>query len=316
MDLTAAIRVKIDRLRTAKTARYNALSSAIERDVSYLTNRSAELFTKLEDALEADALGKPNDAEDLKRFKEEEVFKEEKEDVMDEDDDDKTDDPQLKEKHSMHEIYDVDEEAALYYGNGSDEKYYERRPESKEYYDPTGSRHPSLYAGVPRPASRTPSVSAKPPPKSDSPTAKPDTPNSIAPAAIVQAITDLVHVPTKSDSRPESLVSYLRSRAQQTQSLLADKHTSLTQMRQKHDIAMKRLDKLQADLEKVSHKWESEERARIQTESTTVLGKRKREETDDIAHKRWKNWGLKGVEWGVLFGFGVASAVGMNKLNQ
>jgi hypothetical protein len=315
MDLTAAIRLKIDRLRTAKTARYNALSSAIERDVAYLTNRSAELFTKLEDALEADALGKPNDAEDLKRFKEEEVLKEEREDVIDEDDDDKTDDPQLKEKHSIHDIYDVDEDRDLYYGNRPEEKYYERRPELKEYYDPTGSRHPSLYAGVPRPVSRTPSVSAKPPAKSDSPTVKPDTPNSVAPTAVVQAITDLVHIPTKSNSPPESLVSYLRSRAQQTQSLLAEKHASLTQMRQKHDIAMKRLDKLQADLEKVSQKWESEERARIQTESTTVLGKRKRENTDDTPQK-WKNWGLKGVEWGVLFGFGVASAVGMNKLNQ
>jgi hypothetical protein len=79
---------------------------------------------------------------------------------------------------------------------------------------------------------------------------------------------------------------------------------------------MKRLDKLQSDLEKVSQRWEAEERARIQSESTTALGKRKREDTDDGARKMWKVWGLKGVEWGVLFGVGVASAMGVSKLNQ
>jgi hypothetical protein len=309
MDLTAAIRLKIDRLRTAKTARYNALSSAIERDVAFLTHRSAELFTKLEDALEADALGKPNDVEDLKRYKEEESVKEE---IIDDDEYDKatTDDP-VKEKHTemMHDVYDVDEEKEMYYGNGVEEKYYDRRPE-KEYYDPAHSRLPSLYAGIPRPASRTPSVSAKGPPKPDSPHLKPESPTSVVPA-----ITDLNPPPAKSET-PESLVSYLRSRAQETQSVLAEKHTSLAQMRQKHDIAMKRLDKLQSDLEKVSQKWEAEERARIQSESTTALGKRKREDNEDTAQKRWTSWGLKGVEWSVLFGFGVASAVGVSKLNH
>jgi hypothetical protein len=79
---------------------------------------------------------------------------------------------------------------------------------------------------------------------------------------------------------------------------------------------MKRLDKLQSELEKVSQKWEAEERARIQSESTTALGKRKRDEEDTTVAKRWKTLGLKGMEWGVLFGIGVASAVGMSKLNQ
>jgi hypothetical protein len=82
---------------------------------------------------------------------------------------------------------------------------------------------------------------------------------------------------------------------------------------------MKRLDRLLSDLEKVSQKWESEERERIQTESTTALGKRKRDEEDTTtatAAKRWKTFGLKGIEWGMLFGIGVVSAVGVSKLNQ
>jgi hypothetical protein len=314
MDLTAAIRLKIERLRSAKTARYHALSGAIERDVAYLTNRSAELFTKLEDALEADALGKPNDAEDLKRFKEEQVFKADKDDVVDEDDDEKIllDEPMGREKHTemVQEVYDVDEDKDLYYANGLDDKYYDRRPETKEHYEPGTSRPSSLfYVGIPNPPSRTPSVTAKP--------AKQDSPKPESSTTIVPAITDLIPVLLKPESSPpESLVSYLRSRAQETQSLLAEKHTSLTHLRQKHDLAMKRLDKLQSDLEKVSQRWEAEERARIQSESTTALGKRKRDDTDDGGRKMWKTWGLKGVEWGVLFGVGVASAMGVSKLNQ
>src|SRR5438046_9598794 len=69
MDLTAAIRLKIDRLRTAKTTRYNALSSAVEREVAMLTHRSAALFTKLEDALEANVLG--NSSANPEEFKKE-----------------------------------------------------------------------------------------------------------------------------------------------------------------------------------------------------------------------------------------------------
>src|SRR5437773_8228986 len=68
MDLTAAIRLKIDSLRTAKTTRYHALSSTIEREVALLTNQSADLFTKLEDALEADVLGNTSvNPEELKK---------------------------------------------------------------------------------------------------------------------------------------------------------------------------------------------------------------------------------------------------------
>ena len=79
---------------------------------------------------------------------------------------------------------------------------------------------------------------------------------------------------------------------------------------------MKRLDKLQTDLEKVSRKWEEEERARIQSESTTALGKRKREGQDTQGRPSWKKIGLKSVEWGVVFGVGVLGTMGINKFQH
>ena len=263
MDLTASIRIKIDRLRSAKTARYNALSTSIEREVTLLTHRSAHLFTKLEDALEANVLGNTTDTEELKKFKEEEEEREEEDggggggegDIV-------TDESSIREKHSenVQEVYDIDEEKEINYDQESD----------------------------------------------------------------VPATTSAIHEPVVNISvKPsDTLVSELRSRAQETQSLLAEKHSSLTLLRQKHDIAMKRLDKLQADLEKVSQKWEAEERMRIQNESTSALGKRKqREDEDNDAlenphRKGWRTWGIKGVEWGVLFGIGMASAVGMSKFQH
>jgi hypothetical protein len=260
MDLTAAIRLKIDRLRSAKTARYNALSTSIERELALLTRQSADLFTKLEDALESNVLGTSTDAEELKKFKEEEGDK----DGMVEEDADLTEESSIREKNfeNTHEVYDIEEEKEGYYDQESD----------------------------------------------------------------LPATTSVTHetviIPPGKPS--DTLVSDLRSRAQETQSLLAEKHAFLTHLRQKHDLAMKRLDKLQADLEKVSQKWEAEERARIQAESTTALGKRKREDQDDDSNigensarkKAWKTWGIKGVEWGVLFGIGVASAVGMSKFQH
>lgn len=308
MDLTAAIRLKIDRLRNSKTVRYNALSTSIEREVALLTQRSAELFTKLEDALEASVIGKSDDLEDLKIKEEEEIGEEQ-------DGDDKMDDSPVREKQTEHinEIYDVDEDKDIYYGNEMDGKYYDRRQDTRNYYDPVIESKPistSLYSGV-RPPSRTPSLSTKPPQKQDDTTTA--TTNA---GTAIPAMSD-IHPPSKSNDAksPESVVAYLRKRAQETQILLAEKHTALTELRKKHDIAMKRLDKLQSDLEHVSQKWESEERARIQSESTTALGKRKREEDDEPMTKRWKAFGLKGIEWGVLFGIGVASAMGVSKLN-
>jgi hypothetical protein len=258
MDLTAAIRFKIDRLRSAKTARYNALSSAIEQEVAILTQRSAELFTKLEDALEASVLGNSTDTEKFKTLKEQEVKKEG--DVVEEDGeaDEKvmTDESSIKEP--IQDLYDIEEE--------------------KDVYDDHESEVPA---------------------------------NTNIPVT-----NDVVVATTRA---PTFHVSGLRSRAQETQTQLAEKHASLTILRQKHDIAMKRLDKLQFDLEKVSQKWEAEERRRIQTESTSALGKRKREDQDDDGEgprKTWKRLGIKGVEWGVLFGIGVVSAVGLNKLQH
>lgn len=245
MDLTAAIRLKIDRLRTAKTTRYNALSSAVEREVAILTHRSADLFTKLEDALEANVLGNSSASPDeLKK-------EDEGEEVTEEDVDGEivTDESSIRDRHAENaqEAYEVEEER---------ETYYDHEQE-------------------------VPAV-------------------AIDPANIKNSVTDL------------------RIRAQETQKLLAEKHAYLAQLRTKHDHAMKRLDKLQADLEKVSERWEMEERTRIQTESTTALGKRKREETEDEEgpRKNWKMWGIKSVEWGVLFGVGVVSAVGMSKLQH
>lgn len=275
MDLTVSIRLKIDRLRTAKTARYNALSTAIEKEIALLTQRSAELFTKLEDALEADVLGKSDEPEDLKRVGDEEEV--EKEDVIDEDGG--AEESLIKERHAdpIQEGYGY--EGDPYYGHEVDGKYYERR-------------QPSL----------TPSISAKAQKQEE--------------AATNDATTAPALTEAGSSVKPsEPLVSHLRSGAQETQRLLAEKHAALTSLRQKHETAMKRLDRLQRDLETVSQKWEAEERARIQSESTTALGKRKREDEDhENRPKRWKTLGLKGVEWGVLFGFGVISAVGISKL--
>ena len=263
MDLTAAIRLKIDRLRSAKTARYNALSTSIEREVALLTHRNALLFTKLEDALEVNVLGNSTaDQEDLKKFKEEEGG--EKDAIVDEDMEEQgtTDESSIREKHSENaapqEVYDIDEEKeAVYYDHESD---------------------------------------------------------------IPAATSDTAMVIPIKHSDNDTVVSDLRRRAQETQLLLAEKHSSLTHLRQKHELAMKRLDKLQSDLIKVSQKWEAEERLRIQNESTTALGKRKREDDDDAGieneRKGWRHWGIKGVEWGAIFGIGIASAVGMSKFQH
>jgi hypothetical protein len=258
MDLTAAIISKIERLRSAKTARYNALSASIEREVALLTHRSAALFTKLEDALEVNVLGNTTNPEELRKMKEEEGDRER---IVDEDNDGEdqviTDESSIKEKQSENAIeqYDIDEEKGEYYDHESD-----------------------------------------------------------VPVA-TSVITDPVSIKPSHD-----LVSDLRSRAQETQRLLVEKHSSLAQLRQKHDLAMKRLDKLQFDLEKVSKKWEAEERQRIQSESTSALGKRKRDEEDNgegSAYRNWRRWGQRGVEWGVIFGIGVASAaVGMSKFQH
>jgi len=249
MDLTASIRLKIDRLRTAKTLRFTALSTAIEREVGYLTNQSADLFSKLEDALESSVLGNT------------EILEHElaKTIVSDEDVEDK---------------FATDESSVR-----QDVPPYEEGLE----------KTPAEYYGINEPVDQPPVV--------------------VSPVEVV--------VPVKPS---DSAVSELRKRAQETQTLLAEKHAALTQLRSKHEVAMKRLDKLQTDLERVSQKWEAEERARIQTESSSALGKRKREDADegdtDGIKKSWKAWGLRGIEWGVLLGIGVASTVGINKLNQ
>src|SRR5579862_1146873 len=158
MDLTAAIRSKIDSLRTTKTIRYNALSLAVEREVAVLTHRSAQLFTKLEDALEADTLGKSEDADNLNG---EEV---EKEGIVEEEEE-KVEEQTNREKHSetVPEVYDVDDDVKdMYYGTEIGSKYYDPRTDERAHYDSIETQHPStsLYAGI-RPPSRNPSVSSK-----------------------------------------------------------------------------------------------------------------------------------------------------------
>jgi hypothetical protein len=312
MDLTAAIHLKIEHLRNTKTSRYNTLAASIEREVATLTRRSALLFSKLEDALEADVLDKLDDLEDMKE-------EDTEMDVIAEEDEDAgkgaNSDSPTRDKHTdtMQEIYDVDDDKDIDYDQDMEAKYYDHPSESKEYFNPVISSRQastSLYAGI-RPPSRTPSLSSKAPPKQDDVVT-----NGVNNNTAITTVNDLVPASKSSESKPP-VVSYLRSKAQETQTLLAKKNISLTQLRQKHDLAMKRLDKLQSDLEKVSQKWEAEERARIQTESTTALGKRKREEEDagDGSHKRWKNWGKKGVEWSALFGLGVVGAVGLSKFS-
>ena len=309
MDLTAAIRRKIDRLRNAKTTRYHALTTAVERELVVLTGRSTDLFTKLEDALEADVLGKSEEGDKLK------------DDLMeteagnDEEEEEKVEEQPIRGKHTetVPEVYEeeVSEDVKdMYYGKDAELNYYDRRGDSNGYYEPVEPRQPttSLYAGI-RPPSRTPSLSTKAPQrKHDDVT----TTTTKAPS-----ITDQVPTTKPSDAESEMSVTVLRSRAQETQDLLVEKQSFLLQLRQKHDLAMKRLDKLQADLEKVSQRWEEEERARIQTETTTALGKRKRDEEDAQGSKKnWRNIGLKSVEWGVFFGIGVVSAMGMNKFQH
>jgi hypothetical protein len=274
MDLTAAIRFKIDRLRAAKTARFNALSSAIEREVALLTHQSADLFTKLEDALEADVLGDNTVDEDMEMDKE--LGKEDEEEEDEEVDESLLRAQRVSDKLAR-EVYDVI--------GDEDKEAHHNDPEYDYYY------------GRSREKSRTPSIiAAKPPPNT---TTKQEDSTTVNSTVVI----------VKKPSDPPSSVGDLRSRAQTTQTLLAEKHSSLVQLRAKHDLAMKRLDKLQSDLGKVSQKWEAEERARLQSESVSVLGKRKRDVEDAGEPERrddgWKRWGLKSVEWGLVFGFGV-----------
>jgi hypothetical protein len=268
MDLTAAIRLKIDRLRAGKTARFNALSSAIEREVALLTHQSADLFTKLEDALEADVLGDNTGDEEMEMDKELEKEEDEEEE---EEVDESLREQRLSDKLAK-EVYDV---------IGDEDKEV---PHNDTEYD--------YYYGRSREKSRTPSIS-KPPHAT-----KQEDSTTINSTVVI----------VKKPSNDPSSVGDLRSRAQTTQAILAEKHASLVQLRAKHDFAMKRLDKLQSDLEKVSQKWEAEERARLQSESVSVLGKRKRDAEDageGERRERWKKWGLKSIEWGMVFGFGV-----------
>ena len=271
MDLTAAIRLKIDRLRAGKTARFNALSSAIEREVALLTHQSADLFTKLEDALEADVLGDNTGDEDMEMDKE--LEKEEDEEEEEEEVDESLQQNRISDKLAG-EVYDV---------IGDEDKEV---PHNDTEYD--------YYYGRSREKSHTPSIMAAKAP----PTTKQEDSTTVNSTVVV----------VKKPSDHPSSVGDLRSRAQTTQALLAEKHASLVQLRAKHDLAMKRLDKLQSDLEKVSQKWEAEERARLQSESVSVLGKRKRDVEDAGEGERregWKKWGLKSIEWGMVFGFGV-----------
>ena len=315
MDLTASIRFKIDFLRTAKTNRYNALAQAVEREVFILTHRSAELFNKLEDALEADVLPK---SEEMDKLKEEQMNKEQ---GMVEEEEDEQDENIMahstKGKHTetVQEDYPVDDDVKdMYYGTETGAKYYDQRTDTKGFYDPIETRHvpsTSLYAGI-RPPSRTPSVSSKAPPK------KPEDTTTTTTVPTVPSVTDLVPIAKATDTEEDTSVASLRKRAQETQSLLAEKHAFLTNLRQKHDAAMKRLDKLQADLEKVSQKWEEEERTRIQSESRTALGKRKRdeEEGDSTVANSWKKIAIKGVEMGIMIGIGVVSTWGIEKFQH
>jgi hypothetical protein len=309
MDLTASIRSKIDVLRTAKTTRYNALASAVEREVVILTHRNAALFNKLEDALEADVLPKP---EGMEKLKEEEGEFEPVGEEEEEGESVAAPSNSIKGKHTVTvpDEYHIDEDVKdMYYGTDAASKYYEPHTEGKGYYDPIETRHAptSLYAGI-RPPSRTPSLASKAPAK------KPE--ESITTAPTVPSVTDLAILAKPSiDSDEDGSVASLRKRAEETQSLLSDKHTFLSQLRQKHDMAMKRLDKLQTDLEKVSQKWEEEERTRIQSESTTALGKRKREE-DGAGGKNWKKLAIKSVEMGIMIGVGVVGTLGMEKFQR
>jgi len=309
MDLTTSIRLKIDVLRRSKIARYNALSESIESELRILNERNAEIFAKLEDALEADVLGKPDDLDGLKRIKE----GLEKDEIVNEQEYEETvgvDESRIREGYHdqapgaqapVPPAATEPEYEDYYDENGRD--YYYRR---SGRYDPVieAKQNPVVVKqGTPSP----PQTSHK---RDDTATTT-ATPNDV-PTAPVQVTNNL---PSISEAKVESPVSYLRSRAQETQRLLAEKQQSLTQLKQKHELAMKRLDKLQSDLENVSEKWEAEERARIQSESKTVLGKRKRDD-DEVDHARWKTWGLKGIEWSLLVGLGIASAVGANKFHQ
>jgi len=273
MDLTASIRLKLDRLRTAKTARFNALSSAIEQEVASLTHQSADLFTKLEDALEADVLD--DNALDGEMEMDRDLEKEEEEA------EDDVDEPVHEQKTLEREVYDV---------IGDEEKEAKNETEYDYYY------------GRSREKSQTPSIAANPPPTKQ---------------GDATTINSLI---IKKPSDTSSSVADLRSRAQTTQTILAERHASLVQLRQKHDLAMKRLNRLQADLEKVSQKWEAEECARLQSESVSVLGKRKRDAEDAGEVERregWKRWGFKTVEWGLVFGFGVVGGtVAMSQFRQ
>ena len=279
MDLTAAIRLKIDRLRAGKTARFNALSSAIEREVALLTNQSADLFTKLEDALEANVLGDNTGDEEMEL--DEELRKEEDEEENEEEEEEV--DESLREQRISDKL-------------------------AREVYDVIGDENKEVpyYYGHSREKSRTPSIMAAKP----FPTTKQEDSTTVNSTVVI----------VKKPSDVPSSVGDLRSQAQATQAILAEKHASLVQLRAKHDLAMKRLDKLQSDLEKVSQKWEAEERARLQSESVSVLGKRKRDAEDageGERREKWKKWGLKSIEWGMVFGFGlVGGTVAMSQFQH
>src|SRR5271156_6805 len=309
MDLTTSIRLKIDVLRKSKIARYNALSASIERELGVLTERNAEIFAKLEDALEADVLGKPEDLDALKRIKE--GF--EKNEIV--------------EEQEYEEVGGVDE-SLIREDNGSEaqgpappappqvpeQEYDQYYDENGRYYHPRRSGRYDPVADAKQSPVVVKQATPSPPQtshKRDDTATTTATTNDVPTPAVPQTN----NVPSVTEAKGESPVSYLRSRAQETQRLLAEKQQSLTQLKQKHELAMKRLDKLQSELENVSEKWEAEERARIQSESKTVLGKRKRDD-DEADHARWKTWGLKGIEWSLLVGLGIASAVGMNKFQQ
>jgi hypothetical protein len=244
------------------------------------------LFVKLEDALEVGVLGSAGE-EDEEGEEEEEVVAgvgKEEEEMMD------------KYEGKLAEPMDED---GRYVGDVIEQAHDPAREYYHHHVDGV-----SLYARI-RPPSRTPSL-----PKPDR-LRKPDESTTSLPPTT----TDLLPKPDSSHPS-ESLVSYLRSQAQHTQSTLAEKRAALAHLRQKHDLAMKRLDKLQGDLERVAQKWEAEERDRIQSESTSVIGKRKRDDSQEGEPTgKWRRMGLRGVEWSVLFGVGVVSAIGINKLN-
>src|SRR5271163_4007600 len=129
MDLTAAIRHKIDRLRAGKTARFNALSSAIEREVALLTHQSADLFTKLEDALEADVLG--DNAADEEMEMDKELRKEEDEEEEEEEEVDESLREQRISDKLAREVYDVigDEDKEVPHNDTEYDYYYGRSRE-------------------------------------------------------------------------------------------------------------------------------------------------------------------------------------------